>query len=77
MQRHVHYSKVPVLNLQSIYKDNVLVLNLQSIYKDRYYKVQASYLMGGLFIRPYLDLNGRLFTSDGTTGTSATGTSAG
>ena len=32
--------------------------------------------MGGLYNRPYRDLNGRLFTS-GTSGTSATGTSAG
>ena len=30
--------------------------------------------MGGLYNRPYLNLNGRLFTSDGTTETSATGT---
>ena len=25
----------------------------QSIYKDSYYKVQASYLMGGLYVRTY------------------------
>ena len=31
--------------------------------------------MGGLYVRTYVDRNGRLFTSDGTTGTSATGTS--